>query len=28
MASATQAYKDLEALFDADRQDTDSPDQA
>jgi hypothetical protein len=28
MASATQAYKDLEALFDADRQDADSPDQA
>lgn len=28
MASAAQAYKDLEALFDADRQDTDSPDQA
>jgi len=28
MASATQAYKDLEALFDADRQDSDSPDQA
>jgi glutathione-regulated potassium-efflux system protein KefB len=28
MASTTQAYKDLEALFDADRQDTDTPDQA
>jgi glutathione-regulated potassium-efflux system protein KefB len=26
IASATQAYKDLEALFDADRQKTDSPD--
>jgi glutathione-regulated potassium-efflux system protein KefB len=28
MASATQAYKDLEALFDADRRDSEPPDQA